>query len=77
MHEVRAVVVKAKNAPATFKTILFPGPGPGETLVDQYQLSRLDSDGFVTVRIGIEDLEPAFERMTAGKVLRPVVELDR
>jgi S-(hydroxymethyl)mycothiol dehydrogenase len=46
-------------------------------LVDQYRLGRLDLDGFVTERIGIEDVEPAFERMTAGKVLRSVVELDR
>ena len=46
-------------------------------LVDQYRLCRLDLDGFVTERIGIEDVEPAFERMTAGKVLRSVVELGR
>ena len=46
-------------------------------LVDQYRLGRLDLDGFVTERIGLEDVEPAFERMTAGKVLRSVVELDR
>ena len=46
-------------------------------LVDQYRLGRLDLDGFVTERIGIADVEPAFERMTAGKVLRSVVELDR
>ncbi|EYT51926.1 MULTISPECIES: S-(hydroxymethyl)mycothiol dehydrogenase [Kocuria] len=46
-------------------------------LVDQYRLGRLDLDGFVTERIGIEDVEPAFERMTAGKVLRSVVELGR
>ncbi|MFI7495371.1 S-(hydroxymethyl)mycothiol dehydrogenase [Kocuria sp. M4R2S49] len=46
-------------------------------LVDQYRAGRLDLDGFVTERIGIEDVEPAFERMTAGKVLRSVVEIDR
>ena len=40
-----------------------------------YEILALD--GFVTERIGIEDVEPAFERMTAGKVLRSVVELDR
>ncbi|HST73171.1 MAG TPA: zinc-binding dehydrogenase, partial [Kocuria rosea] len=34
MHEVRAVVVTAKNAPATLETILVPDPGPGEALVD-------------------------------------------
>ncbi|WP_369046654.1 S-(hydroxymethyl)mycothiol dehydrogenase [Sinomonas sp. P10A9] len=34
MHEVRAVVVREKNAPATVETILVPDPGPGEALVD-------------------------------------------
>lgn len=34
MHEVQAVVVKAKNEPAVVETILVPDPGPGEALVD-------------------------------------------
>src|SRR5690606_14560502 len=34
MHEVKAVVVKARNEPATVETILVPDPGPGEALVD-------------------------------------------
>ncbi|WP_035758902.1 S-(hydroxymethyl)mycothiol dehydrogenase [Granulicoccus phenolivorans] len=34
VHEVQAVVVKAKDAPATVETILVPDPGPGEALVD-------------------------------------------
>src|SRR5690625_1531958 len=34
VHEVRAVVVKGKNEPATLETILVPDPGPGEALVD-------------------------------------------
>ncbi|MPV51325.1 S-(hydroxymethyl)mycothiol dehydrogenase [Pseudactinotalea sp. HY160] len=34
MHEVRAVVCKAKNEPVTVETILVPDPGPGEALVD-------------------------------------------
>lgn len=34
MRKVRAVVVKAKNAPATLETILVPDPGPGEALED-------------------------------------------
>ncbi|GGG57297.1 oxidoreductase [Kocuria dechangensis] len=45
-------------------------------LVDQYRLGRLDLDGFVSERIGIEDVEPAFEKMKAGKVLRSVVEIN-
>lgn len=45
-------------------------------LVEQYRLGRLDLDGFVTERIGIEDIEPAFEKMTAGTVLRSVVEIN-
>ncbi|MEX5270126.1 S-(hydroxymethyl)mycothiol dehydrogenase [Kocuria sabuli] len=44
-------------------------------LVDQYRAGRLDLDGFVSERIGIEEVEPAFEKMTAGKVLRSVVEI--
>lgn len=34
MHEVQAVVVKAKNEPAVLETIMVPHPGPGEALVD-------------------------------------------
>ncbi|RJU01070.1 S-(hydroxymethyl)mycothiol dehydrogenase [Arthrobacter frigidicola] len=44
-------------------------------LVDQYRLGRLDLDGFVSERIGLGDVEPAFEKMKAGKVLRSVVEI--
>ncbi|WP_026550938.1 S-(hydroxymethyl)mycothiol dehydrogenase [Arthrobacter sp. Br18] len=33
-HQVQAVVVREKNAPATVETILVPDPGPGEALVD-------------------------------------------
>ncbi|MCD9624621.1 S-(hydroxymethyl)mycothiol dehydrogenase [Rhabdothermincola salaria] len=32
-HEVRGVVVRAKDAPATVETIVVPDPGPGEALV--------------------------------------------
>jgi D-arabinose 1-dehydrogenase-like Zn-dependent alcohol dehydrogenase len=32
-HEVRGVVVRAKDAPATVETIIVPDPGPGEALV--------------------------------------------
>ncbi len=42
-------------------------------LVDLYQQGRLDLDAFVTERIGIEDVETAFETMHAGEVLRSVV----
>ncbi|WP_454085012.1 S-(hydroxymethyl)mycothiol dehydrogenase [Georgenia sp. Marseille-Q6866] len=45
-------------------------------LVEQYRLGRLDLDGFVTERIGIDDVEPAFDKMAAGKVLRSVVEIN-
>jgi S-(hydroxymethyl)mycothiol dehydrogenase len=44
-------------------------------LVEQYRLGRLDLDGFVSERIGITDVEDAFEKMKAGKVLRSVVEI--
>ena len=42
-------------------------------LVDLYQQGRLDLDAFVTERIGLDDVEAAFERMHHGDVLRSVV----
>ena len=33
-HKVKAVVVKAKNAPVEIETIIVPNPGPGEAVVD-------------------------------------------
>lgn len=44
-------------------------------LVDLYRQGRLDLDAFVTERIGIGDVEAAFERMHGGDVLRSVVVL--
>jgi S-(hydroxymethyl)mycothiol dehydrogenase len=44
-------------------------------LVDQYRLGRLDLDSFVSERIGLEDIEPAFEKMQQGRVLRSVVDI--
>ena len=34
VHKVKAVVVRAKDAPVSVETILVPDPGPGEALVD-------------------------------------------
>ncbi|MEX3609644.1 S-(hydroxymethyl)mycothiol dehydrogenase [Rothia sp. LK2588] len=45
--------------------------------VDQYQLGRLPLDKFVTERIGLEDVNEAFETMKTGKVLRSVVEFQK
>jgi S-(hydroxymethyl)mycothiol dehydrogenase len=42
-------------------------------LVDLYQQGRLDLDAFVTERIGLDDVEGAFDRMHHGDVLRSVV----
>ena len=42
-------------------------------LVDLYQQGRFDLDAFVTEKIGIEDVEAAFEKMHHGNVLRSVV----
>jgi S-(hydroxymethyl)mycothiol dehydrogenase len=42
-------------------------------LVDLYQQGRLDLDAFVTERIGLDDVEKAFDRMHHGDVLRSVV----
>lgn len=44
-------------------------------LVEQYKLGRLDLDAFVTERIGLGDIEAAFDKMHDGTVLRSVVEL--
>lgn len=44
-------------------------------LVDQYLLGRLPLDAFVSERITLDDVEPAFEKMARGEVLRSVVEL--
>jgi S-(hydroxymethyl)mycothiol dehydrogenase len=44
-------------------------------LVDLYLQGRLDLDAFVTERIGLGDVEAAFERMHHGDVLRSVVVL--
>ncbi|MFT4010248.1 MAG: S-(hydroxymethyl)mycothiol dehydrogenase [Nocardioidaceae bacterium] len=44
-------------------------------LVDLYQQGRLDLDAFVSERIGIGDIEAAFEKMHHGDVLRSVVVL--
>jgi S-(hydroxymethyl)mycothiol dehydrogenase len=45
-------------------------------LVDLYRQGRLDLGAFVSERIGIEDVEAAFNKMQAGEVLRSVVVLD-
>jgi S-(hydroxymethyl)mycothiol dehydrogenase len=42
-------------------------------LVDLYQQGRLDLDAFITERVGLDDVEAAFERMHHGDVLRSVV----
>jgi S-(hydroxymethyl)mycothiol dehydrogenase len=44
-------------------------------LVDLYLQGRLDLDAFVTEKIGLEDIEAAFEKMHHGEVLRSVVVL--
>jgi S-(hydroxymethyl)mycothiol dehydrogenase len=43
-------------------------------LISLYLQGRLDLDAFVTERIGIGDVEQAFEKMHRGEVLRSVVE---
>ncbi|HET6810407.1 MAG TPA: S-(hydroxymethyl)mycothiol dehydrogenase [Acidimicrobiales bacterium] len=45
-------------------------------LIDLHLQGRLDLAGFVSERIGIEDVEEAFARMERGEVLRSVVVLD-
>ena len=43
------------------------------TLVDLYQQGRLPLDRFVSERIKLDEVEDAFRKMHAGKVLRSVV----
>ena len=42
-------------------------------LVDLYRQGRFDLDAFVTERIGLGDVESAFDKMHSGEVLRSVV----
>jgi S-(hydroxymethyl)mycothiol dehydrogenase len=44
-------------------------------LVDLYRQGRLDLDAFVSERIGLDEVEKAFDRMHHGDVLRSVVVL--
>ena len=44
-------------------------------LVDLWQQGRLDLDGFVSERVGLDDVEAAFAKMERGEVLRSVVVL--
>jgi S-(hydroxymethyl)mycothiol dehydrogenase len=44
-------------------------------LISLYRQGKLDLDAFVTERIGIGQVEEAFDKMHAGAVLRSVVEL--
>ncbi len=45
-------------------------------LIDLYQQGRFDLDAFITERIGLGDVEAAFEKMHGGDVLRSVVEIE-
>ena len=45
-------------------------------LVDLYRQGRFDLDAFVSERIGIGDVESAFDKMHHGDVLRSVVVMD-
>ena len=45
-------------------------------LIDLYQQGRFDLDAFVSEKIGLGDVEAAFEKMHHGDVLRSVVEME-
>ena len=45
------------------------------TLVSLYRQGRFPLEAFVSERIGLGDIEAAFEKMHRGEVLRSVVEL--
>ncbi len=42
-------------------------------LIDLYRQGKFDLDAFVSERIGLDEVESAFERMHRGDVLRSVV----
>jgi len=44
-------------------------------LIDLYKQGKLDLEGFVSEKIGIDEVEEAFHRMERGEVLRSVVML--
>ena len=44
-------------------------------LIDLYRQGRFDLDAFVTEKIGLDEVEAAFEKMHHGDVLRSVVEI--
>jgi len=44
-------------------------------LVSHYRAGNLDLDAFVTERVGLDQVQEAFETMNRGEVLRSVVEL--
>mgnify|MGYP003487384984 CR=1 FL=1 len=44
--------------------------------VELYRQGRFDLDAFVSDRIGIADVEAAFDKMHSGDVLRSVVVMD-
>lgn len=46
-------------------------------LIDLYEQGRLPLDKFVSERVGLADVEAAFDAMKSGKVLRSVVEINR
>jgi S-(hydroxymethyl)mycothiol dehydrogenase len=45
------------------------------TMISLYLQGRLPLEKFVTERIGIDDIEEAFDKMHSGEVLRSVVML--
>jgi S-(hydroxymethyl)mycothiol dehydrogenase len=45
------------------------------TLIDLHLQGRLPLEKFVSERIGLDDIEEAFQKMHEGKVLRSVVVL--
>jgi len=44
-------------------------------LVDLYRQGRFDLGAFVSEKIGLDDIEAAFDKMRKGEVLRSVVQL--
>jgi Zn-dependent alcohol dehydrogenase len=75
-HHVRGVIARSKRSPVEITTIVVPGPGPGDALVNVEASGVCHTDlhdAFVSETIGLDGVDEAFTRMQAGEVLRSVV----
>lgn len=89
MTSIRAAVLRSAGEPAAVETLQLADPRDGEVRV-RIQASgvchsdlhvrdgagRLPAERLIDRRIGLDDLEGAFDRLRAGVALRQVVVFD-